>query len=866
MTIKESSELVRVNRKTLLLAWSVVVGFGILGIPNMARGAGTDEGEIQDRPAPVYRCPGLPCTQPNVFNLSVAVHFNASAAQLDNIRDLFSGASAVLFDVTDGQAEIGEAFIYNNAFGTVADVRIYPSTSDTWWYADTGSWQVGGSAHVSYNYITTADAGESLAHELVHLIFDARDEYESRAVGCGDVIGGASCPHNTTQAAGEDPCLMDGGGTELCWGVGDPADLTDVSGGNHDATTVTEQSRCRANRSCWAQVLWSWPDHFTMPVGAPDPASGGAVVNPTSFVVADDTVRVVLVLDESGSMGAESPTRMERLQVAASDFVSLTENGTELGIVSFSDDAEAASGHANVAIAAMGAAHRAACTAAINALTPGEYTNIGDGLQKARAMITAAGGATASTYIVLMTDGLNNRPQDDPAGHLNDALADLLADGIPVYVTCTGGDLGLASQCSEIAAATGGFYVDSAAAADLPQAFADFHEKASGREAVDSAVGSLAKPDSRTVFVEEGSESVTFTLQWDDAKASANMDIVDPAGGQHDSLLMRQGRYARIFKPKAGDWKMIITPRDTNASRYVARAYVRNQIQSLTAAVRHPRVLPGKEIHLYAYPRSIGAGLTHPTELLTARVLLPNGDQDIVKLRDDGMDGDDLMDDGIFTGVYRNTKIKGPYRFQLNADISKWLQSTDREKYDQRLRSPRFVREVRLSAAVAAPDDTKLPLSVANVVGCTLTGALVTFSEAVTEASAAVEANYSIRGLKILSATVESPTEVRLQTSAQDLRSRYTLVASNIRALADGSLIAPPGDSYTFWSSAKDCEVLRFTKVARNRDGTITLEWSGVGTLQIAPTVFGRWQDVSNATSPHMLKPSERQLFVRLRR
>ena len=102
----------------------------------------------------------------------------------------------------------------------------------------------------------------------------------------------------------------------------------------------------------------------------------------------------------------------------------------------------------------------------------------------------AAGGVTANTCIVLMTDGLNNRPQDDPAGTLNSALADLLSDGIPVYVTCTGGDLGLSSQCAEIAAATGGFYVDSADAADLPQAFADFHEKVPGFDFGDANLNS----------------------------------------------------------------------------------------------------------------------------------------------------------------------------------------------------------------------------------------------------------------------------------------------------------------------------------------------------------------------------------------
>ena len=137
---------------------------------------------------------------------------------------------------------------------------------------------------------------------------------------------------------------MDQNGTELCWGQADSTDLTDVSGGNHDPFNATEQSSCRSNRSVWDQLVWSWPSTFLKPTGAPDPAANGAVVNNPNFVVTSDAVRVVLVLDESGSMNLESPTRLQRLQVAANDFIATAENDTELGIVSYSTDADPANG------------------------------------------------------------------------------------------------------------------------------------------------------------------------------------------------------------------------------------------------------------------------------------------------------------------------------------------------------------------------------------------------------------------------------------------------------------------------------------------------------------------------------------------
>lgn len=692
----------------LLLSLGLLAGSTMQPFMGVTIAAGTDYGEIQERPAPVWRCPGLPCTKPNIFNISVAVHFDATPAQILAIENLISAGSEILFDVTDGQAEIGEAFIYNNAFGTDADLRIYPSTSPTWWMANTGSWQVGGSIHASINYVLSETApGETLAHEFVHLVFDARDEYQTD----GGPGGSATCPHPDAVAAGEHYCLMDAGGTgasdgpysELCWGHADPFDLEDISGGNHDPFNITEQSSTRSNRSCWDQVVWSWPDYFTKPAAAPNPGTGGGVVDPTKFINADATIRVVLVLDESGSMSMESPSRIDRLKVAALDFVSLAENGTELGIVSFSTNANPADGHANVAVAALGNT-RTTWTNAINDLSPLGMTNIGDGLARARNMIMTAGGVTANTFIVLMTDGVNNRPQPDPMDHLNDVLDDLLDDGIPVYVTCTGGDDGLSSQCSLIASATGGFYVDSADPGTIPVAFSDFHERISGREAVDSAHGSLAKPTPYPFWVEEGAESVTFAVMLEEGGVGATMVVTDPKGGQYEGKSMPQGLYLRVKEPIPGEWELIVLPQGDRASEYVVRAYTRNQILSLTAAVRHPRVLPGKPIYLYAYPRSIGGGITHPDEPIPAIVRLPNGETDLVLLFDKGPDpdgeGDDLAADGTFTGVYKNTNLQGPYQFLLRADLGGWGTATDRSKFDTDLKSPQFVREVRLSAAV----------------------------------------------------------------------------------------------------------------------------------------------------------------------
>lgn len=720
--------------------------------------AATVQGEIEQRPAPVFRrvclsgtnagnyckqdseCPGSSCADRNVFNITVAVRYNAPAADITKIRNLITAGSAVLFDVTDGQAEIGIATIHNNAISiNKADLVIYPSSNDTWWNANTGRYRNGGSINVSINYIdNSADEGNKLAHEFTHLVFDARDEYEDRQPNCGAIIkkcnGGTNdgivcntdtdcpgtgafcdktigdCPH---PLSGEPSGLMDQNGSELCWGQADSTDLTDLSGGNHDPFNTTEQSSCRSNRSVWDQVVWAWPTTFLKPVGAPDPGAHGAVVNPPHFVPTNDDVRVVLVLDESGSMDEESPTRLERLTVAAKDFIATAENDTELGIVSYSTTANSADGHASVSITPLGN-NRSTWNNAVDGLDAYGWTNIGDGLQKAKEMIVDAGGVTANTYIVLMTDGLNNRPEPQSAADadLQSKINDLSTSGIPVYVTCTGGDLGLQSQCSEIGAGTGGFYSDSANPAKLPENFVDFHERITGHQSIDSVYGNLAKIDPsnpKTIYVDEGSESVSFSLLWDNSKAGAAMSLKDPDGNIHQSRSIPQGRYARINGPKPGEWHILIDPRGDGGSNYVARAYTHNRINGFKATLRKPSFKPNEEIYVYAMVESIGGTVTNENEKILAYVTLPDGSTDTVELFDKGRDasglGDDLAGDGIFTGVYTNTAQKGAYGFHFKVNVDQWYPGEEARIRDMNKKSPRFMREVRLSAGVSDPNE-----------------------------------------------------------------------------------------------------------------------------------------------------------------
>jgi hypothetical protein len=208
--------------------------------------------------------------------------------------------------------------------------------------------------------------------------------------------------------------------------------------------------------------------------------------------------------------------------------------------------------------------------------------------------------------------------------------------------------------------------------------------------------------------VDEFSESASFSLLWENANSGARATLTDPAGTTHQMQPIPQGLYARISKPVVGDWKMHIEPTGAD-SHFVAHAYVLNRVNRLVVSTRWPTRKPGEEIYVFAFPRSTGGSITQPGAKLTARVSRPDGSTDTLDLFDNGRDapnhGDDVPGDGIFTGVYKNTGLKGAYGFQVSAIIDKWHLGSDAHQRNERIESPRFMREQRVSAAVGEPGD-----------------------------------------------------------------------------------------------------------------------------------------------------------------
>lgn len=73
---------------------------------------------------------------------------------------------------------------------------------------------------------------------------------------------------------------------------------------------------------------------------------------------------------------------------------------------------------------------------------------------------------------------------------------------------------------------------------------------------------------------------------------------------------------------------------------------------------------------------------------------------------------------------------------------------------------------------------------------------------------------------------------------------------------------------YIMFVPATSVTAPQFTSIKLNTDGSITINWTGGGTLQAAPTVNGPWADVNNAASPYTFTPNANApvLFGRIRK
>jgi Ca-activated chloride channel family protein len=158
-----------------------------------------------------------------------------------------------------------------------------------------------------------------------------------------------------------------------------------------------------------------------------------------AVAVPREEATVILAMDSSGSMTATDvePTRMAAARVAASSFVEGLPDGFQVGVVSFSDQAD---------VVVPPTADRDEVVAALGALRADNGTALGDaiarsvdlGLTTLGEEATQANDEQTPLIVLLLSDGANTTGDFEPL-----EAAQKAADaGVPVYTVALGTDEG----------------------------------------------------------------------------------------------------------------------------------------------------------------------------------------------------------------------------------------------------------------------------------------------------------------------------------------------------------------------------------------------------------------------------------------
>jgi Ca-activated chloride channel family protein len=198
--------------------------------------------------------------------------------------------------------------------------------------------------------------------------------------------------------------------------------------------------------------------------------------------VPGNQVSVMLAIDVSGSMDATDvqPSRMDAARAAARTLIDDLPGNARVGVVSFSASA--------TVVAPLSEDHEAV-KGALDSLSAGGGTAIGDGIEAALRQLDPTGSRGASSrrpasMIVLLTDGSSNAGTDP-----QQAAADAAAAGIPVQAVGIGarnqqtyvrGQLvdGVDEQALQsVSSATGGHYYYAEESGQLQQIYSSLGSK-----------------------------------------------------------------------------------------------------------------------------------------------------------------------------------------------------------------------------------------------------------------------------------------------------------------------------------------------------------------------------------------------------
>ena len=686
------------------------------------------------------------------FNFCVSVRFNATPAQLQQIRDAFQNASQILADATDGQHRFGTVTIVNNS-GASESAEYWVNAGTGRAYATLGQYGVRGQ-HVMLFFASNfqgANAGANgdaytIAHEHAHHAYGVADEY-SGPTGAGDC---APPPDN----ANLNFCLMDNYFTR-----GGNAGGTTAGGytlnefcvaGNHDPDMDTFQHSINAE-SCWTTIGAHPRRSATAPAGLP--VGNPPAAHTVTFHNGTSGLRVILILDRSGSMSIEQ--RLEFAKQGANQFIDLLGVGDSVGVVSFDHATAVNFGLTNI----TGDATKNSAKATVNAITLGGNTNIGGGLQTALGQITSLADHSCNNVFVLLSDGDHNTGPAPatviPA--LQDAGVTVLSIGLGAGISTFG-----QSTLQDVASQTGGRFFRVGNAADLVATFTQLSAETTGSGLLTRSPEAIGAGEVKEipVLVESGSENATFVVTLVNAADSITMSLRSPSGllitqadeGVNPNVDFIAGPLSRAFRiqsPEEGTWKIVITAGSIANGNLQVLAFAKHDGVQFSVSVFKDTLTFPEAVQIHGTPRFEGEAVINAA--ITGVAIRPDGSRVPITLFDDGLPehADVVSGDGNYANRFDQYSGNGTYTFELSALVvlGQTYAGEDLFSFISPNTNPvsQFMRSSSATAVVSGvPAGTDLSINKSGPTGSVLSGSDITYVLTVTNNGTTAATNVTV--------------------------------------------------------------------------------------------------------------------------
>lgn len=393
-----------------------------------------------------------------------------------------------------------------------------------------------------------------------------------------------------------------------------------------------------------------------------------------------------IVIDRSGSMGNDD--KLVSAQTAANLYVDTWTDSDAAGLVSFNAGATV-----DEPLDPLDSAQREELLGAIDDLSSGGQTAIGEGALTALDQLTERGDPDHDWAIVALSDGIETADDARDIGDFLDTWEQRDDDGDAnprVHAVALGPDADRAAM-QRLASETGGSYQfaslpDDATAAGsaavaaagepdalplrLPAIYRVISEEVAGEQQVFAGSGSVAGGSTETFQVDGGAEELTVAVSVESPVLSYSATLTDPDGATHAPTPRGSSNtFWRLDAPVAGQWTLDIGP--GGCQEFCAETY------QADAAVTSRLTMEG---YLGLAPEDRQAGRAMPILVslsdtgpitgadVDVRVTAPDGSASTLTLLDDGAHGDGEADDGFYGGTYRSTHQEGDYVAVISAE------------------------------------------------------------------------------------------------------------------------------------------------------------------------------------------------------